>query len=615
MSGIAGWLDRYEDLSEKTSILQHMSKQLKRRGPDGDGIFIDRERGIALLHRRLTVIDPNGNIQPMTKTSLRGKYTLVYDGELYNTEELRQELIKEGYGLESNSDTEVLLVSYMHWGEHCLERLNGAFSFALWDQSERKLFMARDRIGLKPLFYYEYKGGLIFGSEIKCLLANPLIKPQIDEQGLSELFFVGPGRSSGYGIFKNIKELLPGECATYKSGVLKKTTYYSLVAKPHTDSVSQTIEKTRYLLQDSIRRQLVSDVPLCCFLSGGLDSSIITKVGADYYKEKGKGALNTFSVDYQDNQKYFETSVFQPTTDNDYIKIMSDFIGSNHKEVVVDNTKLFETLLPAMTCRDLPGMADVDSSLLLFAQAAKKEFTVGLSGECADELFGGYPWYHNQDILFEPCFPWARNLSIRRSILKDGLLPHGEDYVSSCYELTVNRTDKLPDDSALESRMREMFMLNFSWFMQGLLDRSDRMSMYSGFQVRCPFCDYRLVDYAYNMPWSIKALDGREKGILRTAMDGLLPDEIVWRKKSPYPKTYNPLYLDLVSKGAKAVLKDKDSVVSSLLSKEGVMDIIHHPDGISSPWYGQLMKAPQILAYIIQLDFWFKTYKPEIIGI
>lgn len=613
MCGIAGWLDRYEDLSEKTVIINKMSEQLQRRGPDAKGVFINREQGVALMHRRLIVIDPKGGIQPMTKNSHRGKCTLVYNGELYNTEDLRKELTQEGYTFDGHSDTEVLLTSYIHWGETCVEKLNGIFAFAIWDEDNRKLFMARDRIGVKPFFYHEYKGGLIFGSEIKALLANPLIKPQIDEEGLNELFFIGPGRTGGFGIFKNIKELLPGECATYKSGVLKKTRYFKLTARPHTDDEKETIEKTRFLLTDSIKRQLISDVPLCCFLSGGLDSSIISKVAADYYKEKNKGKLTTYSVDYIDNAKYFEKSLFQPNSDNEYIKLMSEFIGSDHKEVLLDNKDVFDALLPATEARDLPSMVDIDSSLMLFCNAVKKDFTVALSGECADELFGGYPWYHNKDILFENCFPWSRSLDIRRSILKDGLLPKGEEYVFSRYSDTVNSTEKLSYDSPLEARMREMFALSFNWFMQGLLDRKDRMTMYNGLEVRVPFCDYRLVEYAYNMPWSLKALDGREKGILRSAMNGILPDDIVWRKKSPYPKTHNPIYFNLVANGAKKVLEDKNSALGSMLNKQGVMNIIQNPEGISSPWYGQLMKAPQILAYIIQMDYWFKKYNVEIV--
>ncbi len=611
MCGIAGWFSNTERIDEKRDTLNAMSEQLCRRGPDEHGMYLDRNT--ALLHRRLTVIDPVTGKQPMSEQCGNSIATLVYNGELYNTEELRRELIQHGYSFEGHSDTEVLLKSYIHWGEKCVTKLNGIFAFAIYDKSEGKLFMARDPIGVKPFFYYTYSGGFLFASEIKALLANPLVKPQVDETGLMEIFFVGPGRTNGQGIFKGVGELLPGECAVYKDGNLQKNRYFTLKAAPHPHNREQTIEYTRYLLTDAIERQLVSDVPLCTFLSGGLDSSIISNVAANYFKREGRGALNTYSVNYTDNKKYFQKSLFQPNSDEDFIGTMTEHIGSQHHQVIVDNCDLYNALFESVNARDLPAMADVDASLLLFCREVKKEYTVALSGECADELFGGYPWYHNEKILYEECFPWSRMLGIRRSILKEGFLPHGEEYVHSRYMQTVRSTDCLPDDSPHAKRMREMFLLNFNWFMQTLLDRKDRCSMYSGLEVRVPFCDYRIVSYAYNMPWELKALNGREKGIVRQAFSDLLPEEITWRKKSPYPKTHNPLYFRLTCEGAQRVLNDKTSPLRSILSKEGVQEIIDNPDGISSPWYGQLMRAPQILAYIAQIDYWFKKYHVEIV--
>lgn len=609
MCGIAGWLSDKGRLENQRNIIENMSRTMSRRGPDEHGTYLDNN--VCLIHRRLTVIDPETGKQPMTVQMGNKNASIVYNGELYNTEELRKELILSGFTFEGHSDTEVLLKSYLHWGKHCVNKLNGIFAFAIFDSYSKELFMARDPIGVKPFFYYDYKDGFLFASEIKTLLANPLVKPIIDEQGLLEIFFIGPGRTNGQGVFKNVSELLPGECATYKNGKLEKKRYFKLTAAEHPHNREQTIEYTRYLLTDSIERQLISDVPLCTFLSGGLDSSIISNVAANHFKKKNK-ILDTYSVNYTDNKKYFQKSLFQPNSDEDFVDIMVKHIGSNQHEVVIDNTDLYNALYDAVCARDLPGMVDVDSSLLLFCKAVKNDFTVALSGECADELFGGYPWYHNEEILFEECFPWSRMQDIRRSILKKGLLPRGEDYVHARYMQTVRQTDTLPSDTPHQKRMREMFMLNFNWFMQTLLDRKDRCSMYNGLEVRVPFCDYRIVSYAYNMPWELKALNGREKGIVREAFSDLLPDTITWRKKSPYPKTHNPLYFKLTSEGAKKVLEDKNSIIGNMLSKDGVNAIIENPDGISSPWYGQLMRAPQILAYIVELDYWFKKYNVQI---
>lgn len=612
MCGIAGWIDKYEDLSVKSIIINEMTDSLERRGPDDRGVYLSEDGHASLMHRRLAVIDPNNGQQPMSRTQGEHKYTIVYNGELYNVPELKAELETLGCRFETDCDTEVLLYSYICFGEDCVDKLNGIYAFAVYDGFDHSLFAARDRVGVKPFFFFEYDGGFLFASEIKSLLKNPHVKPVVDEQGLYDILFLGPARTPGFGIFKEVRELLPGECLSYSDKGLRRKLYFKLTASPHIDSREETINKCRSLLTDSITRQLVSDVPLCCFLSGGLDSSIICKTAADCFKADGRGRLNTYSVDYEDNSRYFEKSLFQPNSDSDYIGLMSDYIGSCHHSVVLNNDELYQALFDSVNSRDLLPMADVDSSLLLFCRSVKQDFTVALSGECADELFGGYPWYHNRDILFEQCFPWSRSTDIRRSILKKGVLPRGEEYSHQRYLDTISRTDALTTDTPLEKRMREMFMLNYYWFMQCLLERKDRASMYSGLEVRVPFCDHRIVEYAYNMPWKLKALDGREKGILRTAFDGILPDDIVWRKKSPYPKTFNPRYMELVSSGAKAVLSDKKSPLAAILDKEGVESIIEHPNDISSPWYGQLMRAPQILAYIVQLDYWIKEYNVEL---
>ena len=612
MCGIAGWFDKREDFREQKEVLSRMAEQLRHRGPDSGGVMTGGN--VCLIHRRLAVIDVENGQQPMTMRQGKRTCTIVYNGELYNTAEVREELLSYGYRFRTMSDTEVVLAAYLCWGGNCVEKLNGIFAFGVYDDERQSLFLARDRIGVKPLFFYPYDKGLLFASEVDCLLENPLVKPAITEEGLCELLLIGPGRSQGQGIYRGIEELWPGECAFYDGERLYRRRYYTLTAKEHTADTAQSLQEVRELLTDAIERQLVSDVPLCCFLSGGLDSSIISYTAAEYRRRHGDSPIDTYSIDYQDNDKYFQSSLFQPTPDSEFIGLMSEAIGSRHHNVTIDNTALFEALRPAAEARNFPGMTDVDASLLLFCGKIKEDFTVALSGECADELFGGYPWYHNQEILMEDTFPWSRSLDIRRSILRSGFLPKGEEYVRQKYLDTCVHTDKLPSDSPLERRMREMFALNFYWFMQTLLDRKDRMSMAHGLEVRVPFCDYRMVDYAFNLPWTIKALNGREKGIVREAFRGLLPDAIIDRKKSPYPKTHHPLYFELCAAEVTRILEDKTSPLRDILDKNGVEAIIQQPDRIASPWYGQLMRAPQILAYIIQLDHWFRRHQVTIVG-
>lgn len=606
MCGIAGILSKNIDLREREPLIRDISESLKLRGPDGFGEYT--KPYVTLIHRRLSVIDPEKGAQPMSF----GKYVIAYNGEIYNTQEIKNTLISKGYSFDTQCDTEVVLKAYCEWKEKCCERLNGIFAFAVWDDAEHSLFVCRDRIGVKPLFYSSKNGVFAFASRIKSLLLIPEISAEIDENGLNEIFMLGPAKPIGSAVFKDISELPPASYMTVKNGNVSIKQYWRLTAKEHTDNEAQTIEKTHFLVTDAIKRQLVSDVPLCTFLSGGLDSSIISEIASREYLKRGD-RLTTYSVDYTDNDKFFKASVFQPNKDSDYINLISDYIKSQHKNIVLDNKAVALALKESTEARGLPGFTDVDSSLMLFCREVKREHTVALSGECADEIFGGYPWYHNKAILFEDTFPWSRSTDVRKSILKDGLLKNADEFVRSKYLETVSKTDYLESDGKTERRMREMFMLNMDWFMQTLLMRKDAMSMESSLEVRVPFCDYRIAEYAYNMPWSLKSLNGREKGILRKAFENELPEEIVYRKKSPYPKTYNPVYFNEVCRLTREVLADKDCPLYEMLNTKKLEELMENPDALTEPWYGQLMKGPQVLAYVVQIYYWIKEYKVKFV--
>ena len=606
MCGIAGILSQNIDLREREPLIRDISESLKLRGPDGFGEYT--KPYVTLIHRRLSVIDPEKGAQPMSF----GKYVIAYNGEIYNTQEIKNTLISKGYSFDTQCDTEVVLKAYCEWKEKCCEKLNGIFAFAVWDDGEHSLFVCRDRIGVKPLFYSRKNGVFAFASRIKSLLLIPEISAEVDENGLNEIFMLGPAKPIGSAVFKDISELPPASYMTVKNGNVSIKQYWRLTAKEHTDNEAQTIEKTHFLVTDAIKRQLVSDVPLCTFLSGGLDSSIISEIASREYLKRGD-RLTTYSVDYTDNDKFFKASVFQPNKDSDYINLISDYIKSEHKNIVLDNKAVALALKESTEARGLPGFTDVDSSLMLFCREVKREHTVALSGECADEIFGGYPWYHNKAVLFEDTFPWSRSTDVRKSILKDGLLKNADDFVRSKYLETVSKTDYLESDGKTERRMREMFMLNMDWFMQTLLMRKDAMSMESSLEVRVPFCDYRIAEYAYNMPWSLKSLNGREKGILRKAFENELPEEIVYRKKSPYPKTYNPVYFNEVCRLTREVLADKGCPLYEMLNTKKLEELMENPDALSEPWYGQLMKGPQVLAYVVQIYYWIKEYKVKFV--
>ena len=608
MCGIAGWADARNSLENQEEIIRKMQRAITHRGPDAEGLFF--EPYCRLAHTRLAVIDPENGSQPMRF----GRFTMVYNGELYNTKELRGDLRKLGAEFVTQSDTEVLLQAYAYWGKECLSRLNGIYAFAVWDSEQRSLFLARDRVGVKPLFYYLYDGGILFASEMKALLAHPYVKPVLDEEGAASLLMLGPARKGGCGVFQGIRELLPGEYGVFSDGKLEKRIYWSLIARPHSETLPETMEHLRFLLTDSIERQLVSDVPLCTFLSGGLDSSLISAIAARKYQRDGR-ILDTYSVDYKDNRKNFVASAFQPDEDAPWIVKMSEFIGSAHTNVVIDSPQLADALIPSMEARDLPGMADVDSSLYLFCGEVKKRFTVAVSGECADEVFCGYPWYHKPELLNAEGFPWARSTAQRAGLLRKELSEKisPAEYVNRAAAETAERASVLDSDSERERAVRRMFMLNFYWFMQTLLDRKDRCSMAHGLEVRVPFCDHRIAEYAYNIPWEMKTFGGREKGLVRKIGEEFLPYDVVWRKKSPYPKTHNPTYAKLVFEQFRRLSGEKDFRLTELLDREKIRELIEtEGKSFSENWYGQLMCTPQMFAYLIQLELWLRKYQPDI---
>ena len=417
MCGIAGEIN-FKNGIYKQDYHFKMLDSMSGRGPDDSGIFQDKNA--ILLHRRLAVIDPENGKQPMTAMFNGATYTICYNGELYNTAELKNRLKAMGITFETNTDTEVVLKSYIVWGAEVVKEFNGIYAFAVFCPTKNELFIARDKMGVKPFFYAERGDSFIFASELKTLLYHPDIKPEIDSRGISELLFIGPGRTPGCGVFEDIYELKPGFCGFFTPTGLKAERYFSLNDTPNNDSTEEIIKKVRFLVTDAIEKQLVSDVPIGTFLSGGLDSSIISSVAARHMAKKGE-KLKTFSVTYKDNDKHFKSSRFQPNSDDEFIKIMVDYLGSEHTSVTVDTEDVVNALYSAVDARDLPGMADVDSSLLLFCGEIKKQVTVALSGECADEIFGGYPWYRDEKIRSRYGFPWAQSTEYRQSFLRDDL--------------------------------------------------------------------------------------------------------------------------------------------------------------------------------------------------
>ena len=606
MCGISGFVN----LQSSDHIISYMLKTMRRRGPDANGYAVFNR--CTLLHSRLSIIDPDGGKQPMELHWGNETYTITYNGELYNTPEVKDALIALGHHFKTCSDTEVILHAYAQWKERCVDNFNGIFAFAVWEHRRERLFLARDRMGVKPLFYHLHNDGIIFASELKTILSYPTVSAAINTTGICEIVLLGPGRTPGCGVFKDFLELEPGCFGYYEKGKWFWSRYWKLTDKEHTETFEETARYVKYLVTDAIKRQMVSDVPVGTFLSGGLDSSLISSVCAKEMEKQGL-QLPTFSVDYDNNEQYFSPGKFQPSSDSQYIRLMQAFLNSQHSWTILSPDDLAESLQDATCARDLPGMADVDSSLLLLCRHIRNNVKVALSGECADEIFGGYPWYRDPQIRSIDGFPWSQNIAKRISLLNDGIIPeqYAYDYVQDRYQETICDCDILPGTPSEERRMKEMMVLNIRWFMQTLLDRKDRMSMYNGLEVRVPFCDHRIAEYLYCVPWSYKNFEGREKGLLRYAMAEYLPLAVLHRKKSPYPKTFDPRYLELMKEKLKHLLLDSNAPIFEIIKKEVLISLLEAP--FTQPWYGQLMGTPQTIAFMLQLNYWLEHYNVDIL--
>lgn len=612
MCGIAGFCShraQYDSEREKwLQVLENMNQAQKRRGPDEEGTFLQRHCGMA--HVRLSIIDLKRGQQPMTRRVQGRTCTLVFNGEIYNMPELKKELEGLGMVFESDCDTEVLLQGYLKFGESFVNRLNGIFAAAMWDSYKETLFLFRDRAGVKPLFYMKKGDTIVFSSEIKGLLQYPGTEAAVDTDGLCEIFALGPAKTYGKGVFKDVFEVLPGHYLTFRDGILKDFCYWKLESHPHEDTFEQTVEKTAWLVEDSVKKQMLSDIPISTFLSGGVDSSLVTAICARELQKQGK-VLNTFSFDFTGNEKYFKANAFQPSQDRPWAEKMVKFSRTNHRFLECDYVELLDYLYKAVDARDLPCMADVESSMLYFCSKVVEYNKVTLTGECADEIFGGYPWFHKKEAFDTPAFPWSSDMNVRRTLLAEEwihTLPM-EAYARAAYEHTIQEAPVLEGENREEKRRREIAYLNLKWFMATLLDRMDRTSMYSGLEARVPLADHRIIEYVWNVPWSMKCKDGVVKSLLRHAGEGKLPKEVLWRKKSPYPKTYHPAYEKLLGERLKEVLSDTHAPVRQFLDRGKVQKFLDSPLDYGKPWYGQLMAGPQMLAYMLQVNYWMEKYK------
>ena len=612
MCGITGWVSYDRDLTREQVTLDEMTETMACRGPDARGTWTDRHA--ALGHRRLAVIDIEGGTQPMTLATESGTLAMVYSGETYNYGELRDELRSRGHRFRTESDTEVVLHGYLQWGAGVAERLNGMYAFAIWDSRTQTLVMVRDRMGIKPFYYYPTADGVLFGSEPKAILANPLADRVVGLDGLREAFSFS--KTPGHAIWAGMREVVPGTVVTVSGNGTRETAYWTLRSMPHTDDQAGSVAHVRDLLDDIVRRQLVADVPRCVLLSGGLDSSTLTALAAAQLREQGE-TVRSFAVDFVGQTENFTADDLRPTQDTPFVHDVAQHVASQHSDIVLDHTALADPDVrrAVVAARDLPtALGDMDASLYLLFKAIREQSTVALSGESADEVFGGYRWFHEPAVQRADMFPWLAFITASAphnepgSMLDPGLVSALDlrAYLADSYATAVREVEALPDEDEHERRMRVICYLHLTRFVRMLLDRKDRMSMAVGLEVRVPFCDHRLVEYVYNTPWALKTYDGREKSLLRGAARDVLPTSVAERVKSPYPSTQDPQYPVSLQQQAKELLAEPDSPVFAMIRRDWLSDAVAaDASAITNATRHGLERA-------LNLATWLDIYRPEV---
>ena len=612
MGGITGFYHHKEDFTKNReyyqSVLFQMNKALKRRGPDSEGLFLSSNIGLAEV--RLCKNSQSAISEPIHVSTGSGDIFILLDGEIYNRQELHRKLVFLGADCEPTNDAKQILYAYLYYGTDFIQLLNGVFSFAIWDGRSRELLLYRDRLGVKPLFYTLANDTFLFASEMKGLFAHPDCSPVIDQTSLKEVFGLGPAKTPGFGVFANVKEILPGHFLRCSHQGIQDNIYWELTSHPHEESMEQTVWHTRFLIEDSVKMQLSSEFPLCSLLSGGIDSSLVTAIAA---KELGtrKESLSTYSFEFVDHERYFQSNAFQPSLDRPWVDRVKDFCHTSHQYLFCSNDQLLSHLFACVDARDLPCMADIESSLMHFCSEISPNHKVALTGECADEIFGGYPWFHKTDCLKASSFPWSMDMSAREMLLKDDVVESLQltEYSQTAYQTTIDQTPVLPGETGIAKRRREIAYLNLRWFMVTLLDRMDRTSMYQGMTARVPLADYRILSYIFNVPWELKCPDGVVKGLLRKAGEGYLPNDVLYRPKCPYPKTYDPAYEQALSSMLLEELHSEHAPIKDYLDLHKVELFLQSPTNYNRPFYGQLMAGPQTIAYMLQINYWLKQYQ------
>ncbi len=613
MSSIAGFFTpecrQEERIGPLEAKAEHMLKALSHRGPDA-AYRMTTPDGI-IMGNLLFTNDASKTMVPTQGPGALSHLYIVCEDGIYNYDQLRGQLEGQNISTKDLSNPEILLCLYHLYGERFASILQGGFAIAIADTHLHKVLLFRDHLGVKPLFYHQHRDTFVFASEIKGIFAYTGSPAVMDLRGMHQIFSLGPAHVPGSTPYQDVHEVRPGRCVTYANGRLSEYTYWHLQAARHDESYEETIEHARYLLTDATHRQFHRESANCCLLSGGLDSSVVTSL---VHREMGDDApLKTYSFDFTDSSKFFAANDFQPSLDHPFVVAMAEHFHTDHSFLECNTKDQASLLRQAVIAHDGPCMADISSSLFYFCNMVGKKSKVAFTGECADETFCGYPWYHKEPMRSANTFPWAMDLSPRRTLLSESFLRKlgMEHYLSALYDNCCNGVSCLPEDTPENRNHRRLYVLTTQYFMQTLLDRMDRAAAYGGISAICPFADIKLAEYLYNVPWEMKAKDGEVKHILREIGKPILPNTISQRKKSPYPKNYNPEYEQLLCKEMLRIMRQPNHPITDFIDPEKTYNFCSAPKDYGKPWYGQLMAGPQLLAYYLQIDFWLQHYHVE----
>lgn len=614
MSSIAGFFQPNTVYSKENEfcirVIHDISQALIHRGPDEQSFYYFPHG--AFNHNYLLAGYIPGTfphkMQPVTINHQGNTYTLLFDGFISNAETLAMELEIRQISTKEMSLEELLLYFYITKGVDFIKQVRGAFALAIYNEGEKTLHLFRDALGLRPLFYTEKNGAMIFASEIKGLFPYPGIDAILDQEGLTELIALGPARKPGSAVFKDIFEVKPGHYITYSREGLHDYTFHQFEVKEHKDNYDDTLEHITYLLDQSINGLKGSVMPISSLLSGGLDSSIVTAKLSEICKNE----LATYSLEFDNSRQYFKANAFQPALDAPFVQEMTTHLGTKHTIYTCNNQIQLDYLKKSVLAHDLPTMADVDSSYLYFCEKVGKQHKIVFTGECADEIFCGYPWYHSTDDL--KTFPWSFEPSLRTALLNDTCIRKLsiEQCAQNAYQETCAEIGLDGQHTPIDLLHQKTFYLTIRYFMQTLVNRGDRATAINSMDARVPFAHQELTEYLFNVPFEMKAKNGERKHLLREYATSFLPETVRTRKKSPYPKTYDPGYETLINQELLRALSKSDCPLHAFVDKNKTENFCRQMKDLGRPWYGQLMAGPQLAAHYLQILYWIETYKINI---